>query len=55
VDGRIDLAWCDGSSWSVVDYKTDRRDKRNVAQVQMYALALERATNLPARGIVLEV
>jgi ATP-dependent exoDNAse (exonuclease V) beta subunit len=55
VDGRIDLAWCDGNSWTVVDYKTDRREKRNVAQVQMYALALERATNMPVRGIVLEV
>jgi len=55
VDGRIDLAWRDGSSWTVVDYKTDRREKRNVAQVQIYALALERATNQPVRGIVLEV
>ena len=27
----------------------------NVAQVQLYALALQRATNLLARGIVLEV
>jgi ATP-dependent exoDNAse (exonuclease V) beta subunit len=54
-DGRIDLAWTDGESWTVVDYKTDRREKRNVAQVQVYALALERATGLPVRGIVLEV
>ena len=55
VDGRIDLAWCDGDSWTVVDYKTDRREKRSVAQVQMYALALERATGLRVRVIVLEV
>jgi ATP-dependent exoDNAse (exonuclease V) beta subunit len=55
VDGRIDLAWCDGKEWVVVDYKTDRREKRNVAQVQLYALALQRATGIPARGIVLEV
>ena len=39
----------------VLDYKTDRREKRNIAQVQLYALALERATGIPARGIVLEV
>jgi ATP-dependent exoDNAse (exonuclease V) beta subunit len=39
----------------VIDYKTDRREKRNVAQVQVYALALQRATGLPVRGIVLEV
>ncbi len=55
VDGRIDLAWRDERSWTVVDYKTDRRAKRSVAQVQLYALALQRATRLPARGIVLEV
>ncbi len=55
VDGRIDLAWRDAGSWTVVDYKTDRREKRNVAQVQLYALALERATGFPVRGIVLEV
>src|SRR3954452_14079556 len=44
VDGRIDFAWTDGESWTVIDYKTDRLEKRNVAQVQMYALALRRAT-----------
>jgi ATP-dependent helicase/nuclease subunit A len=55
VDGRIDLAWRDEDNWIVVDYKTDRREKRNVAQVQLYALALQRATNFPVRGLVLEV
>ncbi len=55
VEGRIDCAWSDGASWTVVDYKTDRREKRNLAQVQLYALALQRATGLPVRAIVLEV
>ncbi|HEY2013741.1 MAG TPA: 3'-5' exonuclease, partial [Bryobacteraceae bacterium] len=55
VEGRIDCAWSDGSSWTVVDYKTDRRDKRSAAQVQLYGLALQRATGLPVRGIVFEV
>jgi ATP-dependent exoDNAse (exonuclease V) beta subunit len=55
VDGRIDFAWSDGASWTVIDYKTDRRERRNVAQVQIYALALQRATGLPVRGIVFEV
>ena len=40
---------------TVIDYKTDRREKRNVAQVEVYAMALRRATGLPVRGIVLEV
>jgi ATP-dependent exoDNAse (exonuclease V) beta subunit len=55
VDGRIDFAWCSGNLWTVVDYKTDRREQRNVAQVRLYALALQRATKIPARGLVLEV
>jgi ATP-dependent exoDNAse (exonuclease V) beta subunit len=55
VDGRIDFAWSDGRSWMVVDYKTDRRESRNVAQLQVYGLALQRATGLPVRGLVLEI
>ena len=55
VDGRIDFAWTDGASWTVIDYKTDRRARRDIAQVQVYALALSRATGLPVRAIVLEV
>jgi len=55
VEGRVDLAWTDGKAWTVVDYKTDRREKRNVAQLQVYGLALQRATGLPVSGVVLEV
>jgi ATP-dependent exoDNAse (exonuclease V) beta subunit len=55
VDGRIDFAWSDGERWTVVDYKTDRREKRRVGQVQVYGLALQKATGLPVRGVVLEV
>jgi ATP-dependent helicase/nuclease subunit A len=55
VDGRIDLAWIEGGEWTVVDYKTDRQEKRNVAQVKLYALALQRSTGMRTRGIVLEV
>ena len=55
VDGRIDFAWSDGSQWTVVDYKTDRRERRRIGQLQLYALALQQATGLPARGLVLEI
>jgi ATP-dependent exoDNAse (exonuclease V) beta subunit len=55
VDGRVDCAWTDGERWTVVDYKTDRREKRNLAQIRLYALALERATGQPVRAVVLEV
>jgi ATP-dependent exoDNAse (exonuclease V) beta subunit len=55
VHGRVDFAWSDGQRWTVVDYKTDRREERNNGQVQIYGLALQKATGLGARGIVLEV
>jgi hypothetical protein len=55
VDGRIDCAWTDGERWTVIDYKTDRRETRSPGQLQLYGLALQRATGLPVRGIVLEI
>ena len=55
VEGRADFAWRHDDLWTVVDYKTDRREQRNVAQLQLYALALHRATGLPVKGIVLEL
>jgi ATP-dependent exoDNAse (exonuclease V) beta subunit len=53
VDGRIDLAWLYEDSWTVVDYKTDRREKRNVAQVQLYALALQRSRSSARSSAIL--
>jgi ATP-dependent helicase/nuclease subunit A len=56
VEGRVDLAWTDGASWTVIDYKTDSADRgRYKRQLQLYALALQRATGKPARGVLLEV
>jgi ATP-dependent helicase/nuclease subunit A len=55
VEGVADLAWSDGRSWTVVDYKTGLIEKQHKVQVQLYALALARATGLPARAILLEV
>jgi ATP-dependent exoDNAse (exonuclease V) beta subunit len=56
MEGRVDLAWTDGESWTVIDYKTDSADRaRYKRQLQIYALALERATGKPARGVLLEV
>jgi ATP-dependent helicase/nuclease subunit A len=55
VDGRIDLMWRDANGWTIVDYKTDRRDTRKVGQLQLYALGLGRATGERVRAVVLEV
>jgi ATP-dependent helicase/nuclease subunit A len=55
VEGVIDLAWSDGKSWTVIDYKTGRAESKYKAQVQLFALALQRATGLPARAVLLEI
>jgi hypothetical protein len=55
VEGIIDLAWSDGQSWTVIDYKTGRAEPQYKTQVQLYALALQKATGLPARAILLEL
>ncbi len=56
VEGRIDLAWTDAASWTVIDYKTDSADRgRYRRQLQLYALALQRATGKPARGVLMEI
>ncbi len=55
IEGVIDVAWSDGKTWTVVDYKTGRAEKRHQAQVQLYALALQQATGLPARAFVLDI
>jgi len=55
VEGVIDLAWSDGESWTVIDYKTGRAEAQYQTPVQLYALALQRATGRPARAILLEV
>ena len=55
VEGRADFAWRYEDLWTVVDYKTDRREQRNVTQLQLYGLALQRSTGLPSRGIIIEV
>src|ERR1700730_15165737 len=42
VEGLADLAWTDGSSWTIVDYKTDSADQeRYRTQIRFYALALQ--------------
>jgi ATP-dependent exoDNAse (exonuclease V) beta subunit len=55
VEGRIDLAYYDGETWTVVDYKTGPRRSGSEQQLRRYAWALERATGGPVRAIVLEI
>lgn len=55
VEGRADLAFCDGSRWTVVDFKTGAADNRDRGQIKLYATALEQATGLPVRPVILEI
>jgi ATP-dependent exoDNAse (exonuclease V) beta subunit len=55
-EGNVDLACTDGASWVVIDYKTDSAAQgRYRRQLQLYALALRRATNQPVRGLLVEI
>lgn len=62
-EGILDLAFreqrSDFDGWTVVDFKTDQEFSTEtghyIAQVSLYARAVQAATRLPARGIVLIV
>ena len=62
-EGVLDLAFREQTSsfdgWSVVDFKTDHEfstaASHYIAQVDLYVRAVQAATDLPARGIVLVV
>jgi ATP-dependent exoDNAse (exonuclease V) beta subunit len=62
-EGIVDLAFRENNSgsahWTVVDFKTGREFEANrseyAKQVSLYADAIESATNLPTRGILLVI
>ncbi len=60
LEGIIDLAFCDGDVWLVVDYKTDPELLPEIrapyeAQVRTYAAAITAATGLPCSAALLLV
>jgi ATP-dependent exoDNAse (exonuclease V) beta subunit len=59
MEGVIDLAFVEDGAWVVVDFKTDAdisgKRAQYERQLQWYAGALTRLTNLPARAYLLEV
>ncbi|HEX2485942.1 MAG TPA: PD-(D/E)XK nuclease family protein, partial [Myxococcota bacterium] len=60
-EGVVDLAFRedDGSTWTVVDFKTDREVAggrgRYEAQLRLYAAAISCATGERARGVLLSL
>jgi ATP-dependent helicase/nuclease subunit A len=59
VDGIVDLAFLENSTWIVVDFKTDRELERGLAvyrrQVGLYAAAIQAATGLKAAAVLLRI
>jgi ATP-dependent exoDNAse (exonuclease V) beta subunit len=57
VEGVIDLAFREGDSWTVVDFKTDREfeasSARYLTQVRLYSEAVRASTSQKVRSIVL--
>jgi ATP-dependent exoDNAse (exonuclease V) beta subunit len=56
LEGVVDLAFRDADGWTVVDFKTQGSDREAYgAQVHLYCAAVEAATGLRARGVLLAV
>ncbi|HVO98314.1 MAG TPA: UvrD-helicase domain-containing protein [Bryobacteraceae bacterium] len=59
LEGVIDLAFVENAEWQIVDFKTDAdatdRKSQYERQLQWYAFALARLTNLPARAWLLQI
>ena len=62
VEGVVDAAFLEDdreAGWTVVDFKTDvelgARSAEYRRQVALYTRAIERATGLPARGVLLQI
>jgi ATP-dependent exoDNAse (exonuclease V) beta subunit len=59
VEGVIDLAFRDGDTWVVVDFKTDRELEVGLdvyrRQVRLYAQMVTRATGLAVHGVLMRV
>ena len=58
IEGFVDLAFGDGTSWTVVDFKTDeefRRGGKYALQVGLYVTALQASTGQKVSGILMKV
>ena len=58
IEGFVDLAFGDGTGWTVVDFKTDeefRRGGKYALQVGLYVTALQASTGQKVSGILMKV
>jgi ATP-dependent helicase/nuclease subunit A len=59
LEGVVDLAFEEEAGWTIVDFKTDFELGPSLdtylRQVQVYAVAIARATGRPATGVLLRI
>jgi ATP-dependent exoDNAse (exonuclease V) beta subunit len=58
IEGFVDLAFSDGTRWTVIDFKTDeeiRRGGKYELQVGLYVTALREATKQDVSGILMRI
>ena len=59
IEGVVDLAFQEGGSWIVVDFKTDREMEQGLEiyrqQVRLYAEMVSRATGQPATAVLMKL
>jgi ATP-dependent exoDNAse (exonuclease V) beta subunit len=56
IEGVIDLAFLNDTSWTIVDFKTGPADKkRNRGQLELYRKALKLSTGKPVRAVLFEI
>jgi ATP-dependent exoDNAse (exonuclease V) beta subunit len=58
VEGVVDLAFRQGETWTIVDFKTDeelRRAANYMAQVDLYTKAVGLSTGLVATGVLMKI
>lgn len=57
IDGIVDLAFHEDGEWRIVDFKTDQEVEQALdaylRQVQLYAMAVSKATDRPSQGILM--
>jgi ATP-dependent exoDNAse (exonuclease V) beta subunit len=54
-EGTLDLAFLEGSLWTIVDFKTDTRPAQYERQLQWYSVALSRITGQAVQAVLLAV
>jgi ATP-dependent helicase/nuclease subunit A len=59
IEGVIDLAFLEGNTWTIVDFKTDKELEKELEhykrQIGLYAEAISKATGLKSRAVLMRI